>query len=174
MRIRGFNHVGITVRDFKKAVQWYHEVFGCSLISEGGLTAERVSEMKKLYNLPEGVSVRFGFLVCPHGGLIEIFEFSETAPFAHCWNRPGTHHFTLDVKNVKKWYKKLSARSDVEILNTPQRDDGADWFFFRDPDGNLIELMDLGKNYFPIKYLSRPVGFFMRKFKFKKFYTGKS
>ena len=81
----------------------------------------------------------------------------------------------VSVKTVvKDGSKKLSARSDVEILNTPQRDDGADWFFFRDPDGNLIELMDLGKNYFPIKYLSRPVGFFMRKFKFKKFYTGKS
>ena len=170
MKIRGFNHVGITVKNFEKAVRWYREVFGVSLISEGGLTPERISEMKKLYNLPEGIGVKFGFLICPGGGLIEIFEFTETAPFAHCWNRPGTHHFTLDVKNIKKWYKKLSERGDVEILNTPQRDDGADWFFFRDPDGNLIELMDLRKNYFQIKYLISQVRFFMRKLKFKKIY----
>ena len=170
MKARGFNHVGITVKDFNKAVRWYRDVFGFSLISKGGLDAERMSRMKKLYNLPDGMSVRFGFLLGPRGGLIEIFEFSETAPFEHCWNRPGTHHFTLDVKNIGKWYKKLSERSDVEILNEPQRDDGADWFFFRDPDGNLIELMDLHANYFPIKYMSRLIGFFMRKGNFKDYY----
>lgn len=163
MKIRGFNHVGITVKNFEKAVRWYREVFGVSLISEGGLTPERISEMKKLYNLPEGIGVKFGFLICPGGGLIEIFEFTETAPFAHCWNRPGTHHFTLDVKNIKKWYKKLSERGDVEILNTPQRDDGADWFFFRDPDGNLIELMDLRKKLLSDKIFEPPGRIFYEK-----------
>lgn len=170
MKAKGLNHVGITVKDFNKAVRWYRDVFGFSLISKGGLDAERMNQMKKLYNLPEGTSVQFGFLLAPRGGLIEIFEFSETAPFGHCWNRPGTHHFTLDVKNVKKWHQKLSERNDVEILNEPQRDDGADWFFFRDPDGNLIELMDLGVNTFPIKHFSRLLGFVMRKTKFRKFY----
>ena len=67
MKIRGFNHVGITVKNFEKAVRWYREVFGVSLISEGGLTPERISEMKKLYNLPEGIGVKFGFLICPGG-----------------------------------------------------------------------------------------------------------
>ena len=101
MKARGFNHVGITVKDFNKAVRWYRDVFGFSLISKGGLDAERMSRMKKLYNLPDGMSVRFGFLLGPRGGLIEIFEFSETAPFEHCWNRPGTHHLCTHQRQYR-------------------------------------------------------------------------
>lgn len=170
MRTKGIRHIGITVNDFAKSVQWYQEVFGFSLISTGGLTKERMAEMKKLYQLPEGSSVKFGFLIGPRGVLLELFEFSQTLAPNLCWNRPGTHHFCFDVKNINKWYKFLSQREDVEILNEIQEDDGAKWFFIKDPDGNLMELMDLGIVDLPLRFFPRIIGFIMKKLKFNSYY----
>ncbi len=171
MKIRSLSHVGITVKDFEKAVKWYWEVFKFPLLSDMTMTPEELSAKKKLYNLPDGISVRFGFLRAPKGGVVEIFNFSQTQEMKHCWNMPGTHHFTLDTKNVHKWFEKLSKRDDVEILNeAPVFSGGAWWFFFRDPDGNLIELIDLKGNYAAIRYFGKLAGFFMRKTKFKSIY----
>lgn len=173
MRIRSFSHVGITVKNFEKAVRWYWDVFKFPLLSDMSMSAEELAVKKKLYNLKEGISVRFGFLLCPKGNVIEIFNFSETEEMNHCWNQPGTHHLTLDTKNVKGWYEKLSSRDDVEILCEPTFSGGSWWFFFRDPDGNLIELIDLKFNYIAIRCFGKLAGFFMRKGKFKSLYEKK-
>lgn len=170
MKVRSFSHVGITVKDFGKAVQWYDEVLGLTLISELELSAEKIQELQKLYNLPAGTKVKLGFLRTPKGGVVEIFEFSKTLPFQHSWNRPGATHFALDVKNIKKWHSRLQKRDDIDLLCPPQNTDGNEWMFFRDPDGNLIELIDLKLNYFAIRYLGPIVNFVMRNFVFSKYY----
>lgn len=171
MKIKSLNHVGITVSDFEKAVRWYWDVFRMPLLSVDSMKADKLNKMQKLYGLKD-VGVKFGFLRCPKGGVVEIFEFTHTEPMNHCWNRPGTTHFTLDVKNVKKWYDFLKQRNDVEILCEPQNTNGNEWFFFRDPDGNLIELMDLKLNYILVRYLGKLVGFVFRKTSMKEFYRG--
>lgn len=171
MRIKSLSHAGLTVKNFDKAVKWWWEVFRFPLISETPMSADQLYEMKKLYNLRKGISLRLGFLRLPKGGVLEIFEFSENEELNHCWNRPGPTHVTLDATDVKGWYKKLQERGDVELLCEPTFKDGAWWFFFRDPDGNLIELIDLRFNYFAIRVLGRIAGFFMRKGKYKKYYS---
>lgn len=170
MRIKSLSHVGITVSNFEKSVKWYWDVFRFPLISESTIDADTVEKLNKLYNLEKGVSIRLGFLRLPKGGVIEIFEFNKLEKFNHCWNRIGTTHFTIDVNCIDKWFKKLSSRTDVTILSEPTKTDGSDWFFFRDPDGNLIELIDHHFNYFAIHVLGKIAGFFMRKTKFKKYY----
>lgn len=170
MRIKSLSHAGITVKDFGKAVKWYWDVFKFPLLSEVELDAEKVSSLKKLYNMNDGISVKLGFLRCPKGGVIEIFEFTENVEPNHAWNRPGPHHFTLDATDIKGWHKKLTAMPDVEVLCEPNFSEGSWWFFFRDPDGNLIELIDLKFNYFAIRKLGKLAGFFMRKGMFKKYY----
>ena len=42
MRVRSFNHVGITVADFNRAVKFYWEVFGCPLVGVSDAPEERV------------------------------------------------------------------------------------------------------------------------------------
>lgn len=170
MRIRSLSHVGITVTDFERSARWFWEVFRLPLLSDMTMDADQLAKMKRLYRLPEGVSVRFGFLRAPKGGVIEMFQFSQTDPMVHKWNMPGCHHFTLDVKHVDRWYEKLSKRDDIQILNEPVFSGGAWWFFFRDPDGNLIELIDLRGNYFPIHWFGQIAGFLMRHGKFKSIY----
>lgn len=170
MKIQSFSHVGITVKNFSKAVRWYDEVLGLTLISELELSKEKIQLLKTLYNLPQGTTVKLGFLRSPKGGVVEIFEFSKTLPVQHSWNRPGATHFALDVKNIKKWYSHLQKRKDIVLLCEPQNTKGNEWFFFRDPDGNLIELIDLKLNYFAIRYLGWIVHLVMRNFVFRNYY----
>ncbi|MBF9018196.1 MULTISPECIES: VOC family protein [unclassified Oceanispirochaeta] len=170
MRIKSLSHAGITVSSIEKSARWYWDVFKMPLVSVSELTKEEVEAKKDLYRL-EDCSVRLGFLLCPKGGVVEIFEFSRTEAASHRWNAPGVTHFTLDAKNIKKWHAKLSARDDVDVLCPPQTTDGNEWFFFRDPDGNLIELIDLKFNYFLMRRLGKLAGFLMRKGPYKSYYS---
>ncbi len=169
MRLKSLSHVGITVTDLDRAIRWYWEVFRMSVVDIQEFPEQYVEQMKNLYNL-ENCSLRLAMLVCPKGGCVELFEFSQKAPLNHQWNAPGTTHFTMDVSNVEGWYKKLSARTDVQILCSPQKTGQNQWFFFRDPDGNLIELIDLKSNYFLLRRLTRLAKFIMRKGPFKRYY----
>lgn len=169
MKVQSLSHVGITVRDFASAARWYREVFGCSLLSEDGMDKEKLNTMHSLYGLQD-VSVRFGFLRSPGGGLIEIFDFSETREADPAWNRPGTSHLAFAVKGVPAWYDYLEKRGDVKLLCKPQNTDGNLWFFFRDPDGNLVELIDLKMNYPLIRYLGGLLALVLRKTQFKEYY----
>ena len=169
MKIRSLSHVGITVSNFEDAVDFYSKTFGFRLISEQTLGKEEVNNLYDLYQL-KNAKVRFGFLRAPKGGVVEIFEFFPSVPSEHpVWNKPGPTHFTLDVKNVKKWYNVLKAKG-ITFLCEPQNTDGTEWVFMKDPDGNLIELIDLKLKYTIIRVIGGLVGYIMSKTKFKKYY----
>jgi catechol 2,3-dioxygenase-like lactoylglutathione lyase family enzyme len=172
LKIRSLSHVGVTVTSFEKSVKWYFEKFGFRLIDEQTLSKEQVRGLNNLYGL-EDANVRLGFLRAPKGGVVEIFEFSPAnAKTKLEWNRPGLTHLTLDVKNVSRWYKEL-LESGVVFRSPPQKTGVNEWVFLEDPDGNLIELIDLKSNYFVIRILGGIAGKVMAKKKFKKYYQTK-
>lgn len=169
MKVRSLSHAGLTVSSFEKAVKWYHKVFGCWLISEQNLSKEQVKELRELYRV-EDAKVRLGFLRFPKGGVIEIFEFTPSLPGEKLlWNKPGPTHITLDVKNVHRWYEYLKGKG-IYFFSEPQNTEGNQWVFMKDPDGNLIELIDLKANYPAIRFLGGLVGKIMARSKFKKYY----
>jgi catechol 2,3-dioxygenase-like lactoylglutathione lyase family enzyme len=170
MRVKSLSHAGITVSNLESAIKWYWDVFRMPVVDVREFSSDYVEQMKDLYNL-ENCSLRLAMLLCPKGGAVEIFEFSKMEAVSHRWNAPGVTHFTIDVSNVKGWHKKLSTRDDVKILCPPQKTGANDWFFFRDPDGNLIELIDLKFNYFLMRRLGKLAGFLMRKGPFKSYYS---
>jgi len=168
MKIKSVSHVGVTVSDFEKSVKWYHDYFGFKLISEQILDKDLVKKLWPLYQV-ENSSVRLGFLRAPKGHVIEIFEFSNKKNSRlHEWNIPGPSHFTLDVKNVPKWYK--THKNDMNFVIEPQITDGNHWVFLKDPDGNLVELIDLKMNYFIIRVLGGIAGSVMKNTNFKNYY----
>lgn len=171
MRIKSLSHAGLTVKDFNRAVRWYWNTFRLPLVSVSELEAAEVQRLHNLYRLPPGVSLKLGFLRCPGGAVLELFQFSETDEWDHSWNRPGVQHLTLDVRNAARWYDKLERQGDVELLCEVQHTGGADWFFFRDPDGNLIELIDLKFNYFALRIFGAPLGWLLRRFVYRSYYA---
>ena len=112
----------------------------------------------------------------PGGGVIEIFEFQPQQESIDVpWNRVGLTHFSLNVRNVHKWRDHL-VRKGVEIVSPPEQSPRGHWFFFvKDMDGNLIELMDLGLMHYVLGYAGMlaagPVGeLAFRRGRYKEYY----
>lgn len=157
-KLHGILHAGVTVRDFEAAVAWWHDVFGCYLVSEDTLAGEAADGLAALYGRT-GLSIRMGFLRAPDGSVLELFQFSPPGEEQQAdWTRPGYTHIALSVRNVPAWVERLRSRGIDFITPEPQFIGGAHWVFFRDPDGNLIELIDLHANRLPLKYLGGLVG----------------
>lgn len=170
MKVKSLSHVGITVSNFEKAVQWYWDIFKFPLVAEEIMDEKQVEALYTLYGL-KNTRLRLGFLRVPGGGVLEIFEFSPAIPAdAVCWNRIGLTHITLDVSNVKKWYTILKQKG-VTFLCEPQKTGPNEWVFMKDLDGNLIELIDLKFNYIALRYLGAIVAPILRRLQFRKYYN---
>jgi catechol 2,3-dioxygenase-like lactoylglutathione lyase family enzyme len=169
VKARSFSHVGITVSDFNRAVRFYWDVFRCPLVGVADTPPERV---RTFFNVQgEAPRCKIGWIRIPGGGVIEIFEFQpQLPPSAIPWNRIGLTHFSLNVRNTHRWYEYLR-RKGVDCVSQPERSPRGHWFFFaRDMDGNLIEMMDLGYMHYVLQWLGPLGGFMFRRGMYRKYY----
>lgn len=172
MRIKSISHAGLTVSDFEAAVAWYHEHFGFLLVSEDRLGPEETRELFPLYRV-EGARVRMGFLRAPRGAVIELFQFEPARDgAATVWNAPGFTHVALDVSGLEAWVKGLTA-AGVEFVTQRQRTGNVEWAFLKDPDGNLVELIDLKALRPAIRTVGGLLGSAMKLGKFSPYYGAK-
>ena len=105
-----FLHVGITVTDIDKFVEFYGKHFGFELKMRGTFPPEFIAGAPSLYRLKEGSYSDFAFLASPNGIVLELFQFNELLPAEQpVWNRPGYHHLCLRVESVPEAYKEMSA-----------------------------------------------------------------
>jgi glyoxylase I family protein len=167
---RTFSHVGITVSDFNRAVRFYWEVFGCPLVGVADSPSERV---RTFFGVEAAEpQCKIGWIRVPGGGVLEIFAFTpKQPPAAIPWNRVGLTHISFNVRNLPRWHRYLQEKG-VECVSAPERSPrGHSFFFVRDFDGNLIELMDLGRMYYVLKWLGPLGGWIFRRGLYKKYYT---
>ena len=168
-KVYGLLHAGLTVSDFAAAVKWYHEMFGCLLVSEQPLDNSVLEPMSNLYG-GSGLSTRLGFLRTPDGGVFEIFEFTPKQEKLKCeWNRPGFTHACISVRDVPKLRAELEAKG-VEFMTPIQATAGTHWCFLKDPDGNYLEIMDLHAQRLPLKWLGWTQGLIDKKGKYASYY----
>ena len=177
MRARSFSHVGITVSNFNRAVKFYWEVFGCPLVGVADTPPDRV---RTFFGVaadpatgpqPAAPSCKIGWIRAPGGGVLEIFEFQPQQPAVTVpWNRVGLTHISFNVRNLQRWYDYLVSRG-VECVSRPERSPrGHSFFFVRDFDGNLIELMDLGYMYYVLGWLGPLGGWLFRRGMYRRYY----
>jgi catechol 2,3-dioxygenase-like lactoylglutathione lyase family enzyme len=182
--VRSFSHTGITVSDFNKAVRFYWDVFGCPLVGVADTPPERVRTFFGVAAVtapaaglpaPPGAerapSCRIGWIRVPGGAVLEIFEFQpQLPPRSVPWNGVGLTHISFNVRNLQRWYDYLSSKG-VECVSRPERSPrGHSFFFARDLDGNLIELMDLGYMYYVLGWLGPLGGWLFRRGMYKQYY----
>ena len=100
--------------------------------------------------------------------MLEIFEFQpQQPPGAIPWNKVGLTHISFNVRNLQGWYDYLVSKG-VECLSKPERSPrGHSFFFAKDFDGNLIELMDLGYMYYVLGWLGPLGGWIFRRGMYK-------
>jgi catechol 2,3-dioxygenase-like lactoylglutathione lyase family enzyme len=169
VKARSFSHAGITVSSFNKAVRFYWEVFGCPLVGVAETPPDRVRTFFGV-DAPQP-RCTIGWIRVPGGAVLEIFEFQpQLPPAAVAWNRVGLTHISFNVRNLQKWYDYL-AGAGVECVSRPERSPrGHSFFFAKDPDGNLIELMDLGYMYYVLNWLGPLGGWIFRRGMYRKYY----
>lgn len=137
--ITGMNHVGVSVSNLDRSVEFYRDVLGMSLVvagQVGGESYERVFGLK-------GARAR-GALLRLGNFQIELFEFAEPVPHPVDPNRPvcdhGITHFCLDVSDIHGEYRRLAA-AGVRFHCPPEEFSGEAYATYaRDPDGNVFEL----------------------------------
>jgi catechol 2,3-dioxygenase-like lactoylglutathione lyase family enzyme len=170
MRARSFSHVGLTVSNFNQAVKFYWRVFGCPLVGVADTPPERVRTFFGV-DAPSP-SCKIGWIRVPGGGVLEIFEFAPRQPPVDVpWNRVGLTHISFNVRGLDRWHRWLT-ENGVECLSRPERSPrGHSFFFAKDPDGNLIELMDLGYMYHVLNWLGPLGGWLFRRGMYKKYYA---
>ena len=172
MKARSFSHSGITVSNFNRAVKFYWEIFGCPLVGVADTPPDRVRDVLRSRRRPAAAARLAGF-ACREE------RFSRSSPSSRRfrrravpWNRVGLTHISFDVRNLQKWYDYLQSSKGVECLSKPERSPrGHSFFFAKDFDGNLIELMDLGHMYHVLKWLGPLGGWIFRRRMYKKYYV---
>ena len=191
MKARSFSHTGITVSNFNRAVQFYWEIFGCPLVGVADTPPERVRSFfgvdgvppglpERLSGVPPGLPERLsgipprckiGWIRVPGGAVLEIFEFQPQLPPRDVpWNGVGLTHISFNVRNLAKWHDYLT-RNGVECVSHPEQSPRGHWFFFaKDFDGNLIELMDLGYMYYVLQWLGPLGGWVFRRGMYRQYY----
>ena len=169
MRAQSFSHVGLTVRDFNRTVQFYWEVFGCPLVGVADTPPDRVRSFFGITG--DEPRCKIGWIRVPGGAVLEIFEFRPQRPArAVPWNGVGLTHISFNVRNLPAWHDYLT-RKGVECVSRPERSPrGHSFFFARDFDGNLIELMDLGYMYYVLNWLGPFGGWIFRRGMYKQYY----
>ena len=132
------HHVGITVADLDRAVDFYAETFDLDVLAEFSVGGDAFAEAVAV----DGASASFAHLDAGDA-VVELVAYEptgETAPDPEL-NRPGATHLGLSVDDVEALYDGLA--DDVETLSPPRTtESGTTILFVRDPEGNLIEVLD--------------------------------
>jgi catechol 2,3-dioxygenase-like lactoylglutathione lyase family enzyme len=164
MRVKTLSQVGMTVKSLKKSVDFYWENFGLPVMAVVDLPP---TVIKEIYGL-EKTKVKIAMLRCGWGNFIELFEFTPSEKGKEVkWNCPDITHLALEVGNVERAFKHLTAKG-VKFLAPPMKVEGNTFAFLKDPDGHLVELTNLGFLYYINKFLGGIVGRINMATKFKK------
>ncbi len=133
------HHIGITVRDLDRAVEFYTSVFDCSVLATFGVAGEAFETGVDI----DAASAQFAHLDVGSVRL-ELVAYEPTGEDSETpkLNDQGATHLGLEVQDLERFYAELPA--DVETLSPPQTTEtGTNILFVRDPEGNLIEVLEL-------------------------------
>lgn len=133
------HHVGVTVRDLDRAVEFYCDVFDLTVLAEFSVGGEAFETGVDI----DAARARFAHL---DAGSVRL-ELVEYDPAGDSSEHPqlndqGATHLGLEVDDLDRFYTELPA--DVETLSPPQTTEtGTRILFLRDPEDNLIEILEL-------------------------------
>ena len=137
------HHVGVTVTDLDRAVEFYTTTFDLDVVAEFAVGGDAFAEAVAV----EGASAEFVHLDAD-GAVVELVAYDaavesddDSATDDPELNRSGATHVGLTADDVEAFYADLA--DDVETLSPPRTtESGTTVLFVRDPEGNLIEVLD--------------------------------
>lgn len=143
MKVESIYHVGFTVSDIERSIEFYREVLGMTLYRRQQGTAPYLATITGF----EGVCLEVALLKAPDGGgMLELLQYaSHPAPATdRATNRPGNAHLCFKVSDIHAACDELR-RKGVHLISEPVEitagvHTGAYGVYLRDPDGFTVEL----------------------------------
>ena len=132
------HHTGLTVSDLDRSVEFYTESFGWTVESRFSVAGDAFEAVVG----SDGVSGQFVHLD-GGGSRIELVEYdpADSARDPATLPQPGGTHLAVAVDDVDAVLEELP--EDTDPLSEPQTtESGTRLVFVRDPDGNLVELLE--------------------------------
>ncbi|WP_262179229.1 VOC family protein [Haloarcula laminariae] len=133
------HHFAVTVSDLDRAIAFYRDTLGLEVLSEFAVGGEAFATGVGI----DGASAQFAHLEAGDAR-IELVEYTpegERAAETEL-NQPGANHLGLEVDDLDAVYDSLP--ESVEPIADPQTtESGTRICFIRDPDGTLLELLEL-------------------------------
>ncbi|MEZ5565241.1 MAG: VOC family protein [Gammaproteobacteria bacterium] len=144
--LKGFHHAALSTPDLDRLVRFYCESFGCTVIREFGWPAG-IPEADALTGL-QNSAARAAMLKLGDS-FLEIFEFSSPVPKPGDPDRPacdhGITHICLEVQDSQAEYRRLKT-AGMRFHAPPQPQEGGFVTYGRDPDGNIVELLEFASD----------------------------
>ncbi|HLR42011.1 MAG TPA: VOC family protein [Pseudogracilibacillus sp.] len=146
-QVKSFVHSGITVKNLEASIQFYTELLGFKLVRR---QTNDVPYIYDIVEIPGLEKIELAFLEMPDGTVIELLEYVGVRTYSgearSC--DYGTGHICLQVKNLDSMFHDLQAKgvqfiSEEVVTITAGNHVGSKAVYMKDPDGYLIELMDV-------------------------------
>jgi catechol 2,3-dioxygenase-like lactoylglutathione lyase family enzyme len=145
--MKGMHHVGITVSDLERGIDFYHETLGLEFVTEPSPVFDDPA-LGGAVGVPGAALRTVSFALADV--TLELLEYLRPpspidAPLAQ--NALGAQHVGFLVDDIHAKKAELEAKgvefySDVNVV-----DDGVlagwRWVYFSDPDGNALELIEV-------------------------------
>ena len=146
MTVTGIDHAGLSVADLDRSLAFYEGLLGLPL---AGIARDESADIAAIVGHP-GTRVRTADLMLPGGGVLELLQYEHPAgePVQASHTQPGTAHVALGVRDLAGLRARLvAAGADIVSERPVTLHTGDDWngatvLYVRDPDRNVIELIE--------------------------------
>jgi glyoxylase I family protein len=143
--IRGLHHVAIATHDAERMLVFYRDVLGLEVVidytwRDDNVVADRITAL-------HGSSARH-IMLRKGNAYFEIFQYFSPPPAQGDPARrvcdPGITHLCFDVVDLDSEYERLSKAGMAFHCQPQDVGPGVRTTYGRDPDGNVIELQEVG------------------------------
>ena len=141
--ILGLRHIGIVVEDMDKCLHFWRDIMGFTVQVDFWEEGEFIDTVQHL----KGVKVHMIKLTAPDGSMVELLKNEShptSPPDRNALCDRGIRHIAFSVGDVEDSWRVLH-KNGCQVLSKPviSPDGKAKLFFARDPEGSLLEIVQM-------------------------------
>jgi len=145
LKVTALRHTGIVVTDLARSLKFYRDLLGLKpwrAMIESGPYIDGVVGLK-------GAKIKWEKLEVPGGGVVELLQYlshPRRAPKTRRADEIGASHVAFTVPDVTALWREIKRRG-LKVHAAPglSPDGGAKVAYVHDPDGTIVELVQVMK-----------------------------